>query len=333
MEATITLSDQSGVAQARRASVALAQAQGLTEKSQADVALVVTEAATNILKYAGRGEIALKRYSNGPDHGLTITAIDRGPGIANLEAARRDGFSTGGSLGAGLGTIARHSDFFDIYSVAGAGTALLACFIGKKAAQSNFRSRWTIGALSTAKQGQEICGDAWSTLESNGRLRATLLDGLGHGPLAADAAAMAVSVFKDADGMETPGDTLRRTHVQLKATRGAVMAVANFDPVGGLMTFAGVGNIAAIVATGDETQHLVSTDGTVGYNMRLVRESRVDWTPRSVFIATTDGLSTRWNLNRHPDLLQRHPSLIAHVLHRDFGRDADDATVIVIKAN
>jgi hypothetical protein len=104
------------------------------------------------------------------------------------------------------------------------------------------------------------------------------------------------------------------------------------DPAAGSMAFAGVGNIIAVVTTNDATQHLISSDGTVGYNMRLVRETKVDWTPRSVFIATTDGLSTRWNLNRHPGLTQRHPSLIANVLHRDFGRDADDATVIVVKA-
>jgi hypothetical protein len=98
------------------------------------------------------------------------------------------------------------------------------------------------------------------------------------------------------------------------------------------MTYAGVGNIVAIVNTGEVNQHLVSTDGTVGYNMRLVRESEAQWNARSVFIATTDGLSTRWNLTRHPDLLSHHPVVIAHVLHRDFARDNDDASVVVVKA-
>ncbi|MGI4814275.1 MAG: SpoIIE family protein phosphatase [Janthinobacterium lividum] len=334
METTVELSDQSGIAQARRSSLALAQSLGLPEKSLANVALVVTEAATNILKYAGHGQIVLKRFLHGNDRGLAIIALDRGPGIPNLEAARRDGFSTGGSLGAGLGTIERHSDLFDIYSLDNMGTALVACISASKPGERNLanKSHWTIGALSTPKQGQEICGDAWSTRESNGRLSVTLLDGLGHGPLAADAAGMAVDVFQKAADGETPGDTLRRANAQLKATRGAVMAVAKLDPAANSLTFAGVGNIVAVVATNDATQHLISSDGTVGYNMRLVRESKVDWTPRSVFIATTDGLSTRWNLNRHPKLLQRHPLLIAHVLHRDFARDADDASVVVVKA-
>jgi hypothetical protein len=111
------------------------------------------------------------------------------------------------------------------------------------------------------------------------------------------------------------------------------MAVAMFDANKKTMAFAGVGNIVGIVTAGDEAQHLISTDGTVGYNMRTVRPSEAPWTRGSVFIATTDGLSTRWNLSRHPGLVHRHPSLIASVLHRDFARDADDATVIVVKAS
>ena len=62
-----------------------------------------------------------------------------------------------------------------------------------------------------------------------------------------------------------------------------------FDKVARSPKGSGVGNIVAIVNTGEVNQHLVSTDGTVGYNMRLVRASTVDWNARSVFIATTDG--------------------------------------------
>ncbi|SAL81991.1 Serine/threonine-protein kinase RsbT [Caballeronia choica] len=331
MEATVKLSDQSGVAHARRSAVALAQSLEFPERVQADAALVVSEAATNILKYARSGEIYLAPYSDGSGKGLQIVAVDRGPGIANVEAARKDGFSTGGSLGAGLGTIERHSALFDFYSLGGGGTVLLARIAGKSASESK-PSAWTVGARSTPKLGQQICGDAWSVIEGDGKLWVTLLDGLGHGPLACEAARRAVDVFRKLNRDDTPGDILRAAHAELRSTRGAVMAAAMLDPRARSMTYAGVGNIVAIVNTGDVNQHLVSTDGTVGYNMRLVRESVADWNTRSVFIATTDGLSTRWNLNRHPDLLQHHPVVIAHVLHRDFARDNDDASIVVVKA-
>nr|WP_260854500.1 ATP-binding SpoIIE family protein phosphatase [Paraburkholderia sp. BCC1884] len=308
----------------------MAHVLGLSEKLQADAALIVTEAATNILKYAGRGEITLRSYQEGASQGLEVVALDRGPGIANVSSARTDGFSTGGSLGAGLGTIARHSTLFDIYSVPGNGTALIARIAGTRDVAS---CAFQIGAKSAPKLGQDVCGDAWSARYVGKHLWITLLDGLGHGPLAAEASNRAIQIVQQANPDDKPADVLRAAHQGIKTTRGAVMAIAMFDTDSALMQYAGVGNIVAIVASGDDTQHLISTDGTVGYNMRTVRPTEVAWRKGSVYIATTDGLSTRWNLNRHPGLTDRHPSLIANVLHRDFGRDADDATIVVVKAS
>ncbi|MGI4861324.1 MAG: SpoIIE family protein phosphatase [Janthinobacterium lividum] len=344
MEETITLSDASGVAEARRAAMSLAQSLGCSDILKANAALVVTEAATNILKYAGRGRIDLKCYRDTGGHGMEVIALDKGPGIASVERAMVDGYSTGGSLGAGLGTIARQSTLFDIYAQEGQGTALLAriaCDKPTAGARGAAAAKLAkaepgiadVGACSSPKAGQEICGDAWAVQEADGRLWVTLLDGLGHGPLAADASRAAVAVFREAArGSSRPADVLRQAHAALKATRGAVMAVALFEPERRQVTFAGVGNIVCSVQSLARSQHLLSTDGTVGYNMRLVRENSAEWHAGSVFIASTDGLSTRWNLNRHPGLIDHHPSLIAAVMHRDFGKDSDDATVVVVKA-
>jgi anti-sigma regulatory factor (Ser/Thr protein kinase) len=331
MEQALSLTDKSGVAEARRATIKLAQSLGFSERYQAAAALVASEAATNIIKYAGRGEILLRPYMSGNVSGIELLALDRGPGIANLDAARRDGFSTGGSLGAGLGTMARQSHLFDIYSVAGAGTAVLARIQNAESHVAN-ASRYSVGTRSTPKANQEVSGDAWGIEETDGRMRTALLDGLGHGPLAADASRRAVDIFRQAHQLDTPASILRHAHEGLKGTRGAVMAVAQIDTAIGLVHFAGVGNIVGIVVSGDASRHLLSTDGTVGYNMRLVREVSTVWTARSAMILTTDGLSTRWNLSRHPGLVEHHPSLIAAVLHRDFARDSDDATVVVVKA-
>jgi anti-sigma regulatory factor (Ser/Thr protein kinase) len=332
METTLSLGDKSGVADARRRAVQMARSLGLNEKSQADAALIVTEAATNILKYAGHGEIVLKSADVAGASGLDVIALDHGPGIANLGAACADGFSTGGSLGAGLGTIARLSALFDIYSIAGGGTALLARVGERHPETASTSTPFLVGAKSTPKQGQDICGDAWAVRYAGGSLLVALLDGLGHGPLAAEAARRAIDVFLRVDPASEPQGILREVHQRIKSTRGAVMAVARFEPAIALMTFAGVGNIVSVVQAGDATQHLLSTDGTVGYNIRTIRPTSASWTPGCVFIATTDGLSTRWNLSRHPGLMSRHPSLIASVLHRDFARDTDDATIVVVKA-
>ncbi|MGI4857213.1 MAG: SpoIIE family protein phosphatase [Janthinobacterium lividum] len=354
MEETITLSDASGVAEARRAAMSIAQSLGCPEIVKANAALVVTEAATNILKYAGRGRIELKSYRDAGSHGVEMIAVDAGPGIASVERAMADGYSTGGSLGAGLGTIARQASLLDIYAREGQGTALLARIAcdkpaaGLRAAGAAKSERAgadvgagmgadvgaDVGAYSAPKAGQEICGDAWAVQQADGHLWLALLDGLGHGPLAADASRAAVAVFRDAaQGSARPADVLRRAHAALKATRGAVMAVALFEPERHQVTFAGVGNIVCSVQSLTGSQHLLSTDGTVGYNMRLVRENTAQWHSGAVFIASTDGLSTRWNLTRHAGLIDHHPSLIAAVMHRDFGKDSDDATVVVVKAH
>ena len=108
-------------------------------------------------------------------------------------------------------------------------------------------------------------------------------------------------------------------------------ACACIDASAQSLRFAGLGNISAIVHTAGESVHLGSTDGTVGYGVRKARESSTDWMPRSTLIMNTDGLSSRWNLTKHPGLLACHPVLIAAVLHRDFARNTDDALVVVIR--
>lgn len=84
----------------------------------------ISEVARNIVKYAGRGEIALWVGSNGASTGIVVQARDKGPGIPDLELAMRDGYSTGKGLGLGLPGAKRLMDEFDIQSAPGAGTVV-----------------------------------------------------------------------------------------------------------------------------------------------------------------------------------------------------------------
>jgi anti-sigma regulatory factor (Ser/Thr protein kinase) len=221
MEAALSLTDQSGIAQARRMTTQLAQTLGFSERYQADAALVASEAATNIIRYAGRGEIFLRRYATGDLLGIELLALDRGPGIPNLEAAQRDGFSTGGDLGTGFSMMRQKSHLFDINSTPGAGTAVLARIQNADVAPTVY-SPFLYGVRSTPKAGQEVCGDGWAVEEYNGQLRVALLDGLGHGPLASDASQRAIEIFRDSRNADSPESILRRAHEGLKSTRGAV---------------------------------------------------------------------------------------------------------------
>ncbi len=80
----------------------------------------------NILKYAGSGEIRLRRVTGADGRGVEIEAIDQGPGIADCEEAMNDHFSSGGTLGLGLPGVKRMMDEFSLESTPGEGTRVTA---------------------------------------------------------------------------------------------------------------------------------------------------------------------------------------------------------------
>ena len=104
----------------------IAAEMGFSRPEQALIATAISELARNIVNYAGRGEIALAMVREGGRSGLEIVARDNGPGIADLESAMTDGFSTGNSLGLGLPGTRRIVDRFDIASTPGAGVTVTA---------------------------------------------------------------------------------------------------------------------------------------------------------------------------------------------------------------
>ena len=332
METTIEVTEQSQVAEVRRLAAELGRSQGLSEADLGRAALVATEASTNLVKYGRKGCMTLNTFSQGAAAGVEFIAVDQGPGFTDFAASARDGHSTGGSLGLGLGVIQRASDFFDVYTVPGQGSAILSRVARERSLPRLVDGHLELGARRAPKRGEHECGDAWAYARSGRWQRLCVVDGLGHGPLAATAAKDAVAVFLDARESDSPADILARSHQALRSTRGAVMAIAAIDASAGMLSFAGVGNIGAVVhANGHAASHLLSTEGIVGYQMRTVRGVERAWSRGDTLIMSSDGLSGRWNLGRYANLLQRHPTVIASVLFRDFARDNDDATVVIAR--
>jgi len=103
----------------------LCAAIGFAETDQFLIATVVSELATNIIHYAGHGEIILKRVQDGARCGIEVLAKDNGPGIADLEMALTDNYSTGGTLGLGLPSVKRIMDEFSLESAPGQGVRCL----------------------------------------------------------------------------------------------------------------------------------------------------------------------------------------------------------------
>lgn len=97
---------------------------GFSNTDRTIIALAISEIARNIISYARRGEIVICRIDDGVRVGISIVAEDEGPGIANIELAMRDGYSTAKSLGVGLPGTKRIMDEFALTSVVGKGTTI-----------------------------------------------------------------------------------------------------------------------------------------------------------------------------------------------------------------
>ena len=326
----IEIREQTNVAEVRRAVQSMASALSFDETTAGNAGLVVTEASRNVLKHAGGGHVLLRPIVAENSAGIEMLALDKGPGIADLGRCFEDGYSTAGTSGTGLGAIARLSTVQEIYSQRDRGTVLMAQ-VWKRNDTHAVLPRFGVGGVCVALRGEEACGDGWLFQEGAGGVRLTVADGLGHGRFAADAAQAAVLTARQHTD-ESPPVLLERIHGALRATRGAAVAVAEVQPQSKTVRFAGVGNIAAaVIPQSGPLRRLVSFAGTAGHEVRKIVEFCYPWDSRSLLLMHSDGLQTHWSLDSYPGLFERHPSVIAGVLYRDFSRGRDDVTVVVAR--
>lgn len=318
------------MAEARRFAMKLAEALQFGESDIGRVALAVTEAATNIVQHARRGEILLRPFALDAPASLEVLALDKGPGMANVAEALRDGFSTGGSSGHGLGAIARLSTCFEITSAPGKGTALLAR-IGRVKPKRLAEPGLEWGVVCVPKRDEVVSGDAWAVTAGHVRNAILVVDGLGHGLHAFGTAKEALRTFWEY-AAERPESVLNALHQTLRGTRGAVAAVTEIDWDTRELRWAGVGNIAGtLVPVQGKASSLVSHNGTVGQNVTRFQEFTHRWPDEGLLILHSDGLSSRWALEPYPGLTRKDPSLIAGVLYRDFASRRDDVVVLVAR--
>jgi len=322
----MTVADSSQVAEARRESQNVGKALGMSPNDLGRVAIVATEMATSQLKHAGGGRVLAREFDDGSGSGLELVAFDSGPGIRDIAAAMRDGYSTAGSAGQGLGSIRRQSDVFEIVSWPQHGTALLCRFEARKPSDGGKRSIW--GALCIPMPGEEVCGDGWSVQESPDGLSGMVVDGLGHGPLAAVASSTAVRLA--ATHADLPlASLLDKVQDGLRPTRGA--AVALFRLSGDVIQYAGIGNIVGAAVQVDKVARMVSLSGTAGLTPGRARVFQYPSPRGALIILHSDGIGTSWALGKYPGLATAHPSLVAAILFRDFNRGRDDATILAIR--
>jgi anti-sigma regulatory factor (Ser/Thr protein kinase) len=327
----IPVDEPSQISEARRSARSLARGLGFDEVRGEKVAIVVTEASTNLLKHAGGGEIIACVTDTTMDRAsadLEILALDRGPGMGNLELCIENGYTTGSSLGQGLGAIVRLSNESDFFTRPGKGTALLARWTDSIQDSGSPR----LGAVNVPKKGEESCGDSWGSVQTSETITVMVADGLGHGYDASVASLNAVRILYENPGLE-PMALIGLSHQALRSSRGAAVSVACIDRVRKTVSYCGVGNVTAQIYSGARPQqHLVSVNGTAGHQIQRIREFNYPWPDNGMLILYSDGLATATGLEAQSALALRDPSLIAGVLYRDFSRGNDDSTVVVLKA-
>ncbi|SEN81619.1 Anti-sigma regulatory factor (Ser/Thr protein kinase) [Actinacidiphila rubida] len=332
--------DEALASAGRRAAAELARRVGLGEDRSGDLALAVTEAATNLQRHSVDGALALRVAARGGQSDVELLALDSGPGIAELSVALRDGSSTAGTLGVGLGAIRRLADAFAIHSVPARGTGLYAGFTGPSvAAPSSVPARVEIAGLTRPISGETQCGDTWAargepygtdTDDEPSAVMVMMCDGLGHGPLAARAGDEARIAFRESRAGD-PAGVLAAIHSRLRGTRGAAVAVARVDLATRRVSLCGAGNIAALVMGDSSRQSLLSTPGIVGHNVGRPQVYEAALPPGAALVLHSDGLRSRWQPGDFPGLLAVAPALIAGQLLWQAGTHRDDAAIVVVK--
>jgi anti-sigma regulatory factor (Ser/Thr protein kinase) len=349
------IGDQAQVGAARRAIHRFAGRLGLDEDSLAELDIVVEEIGTNAVRYAkGDGwlhwtsTVATRETLREDDDAIGVELFywDKGPGISDFERAVRDGVSSGRGLGTGLGAVRRLTDEFDGYSKTQGLTRRLpgslrtthgTAILGRKWANcrraSNFQTSELIrriGIWSRPRAGEDINGDAYFIGQNDGKTLLSVVDGLGHGSGANEAAMATLGTLETWTG-EPLDEVLLTIHDKLRTTRGAVMSAVVVDRDRGEFHYAGVGNVEVRILGGTESVRPIPMNGTLGARLSQLRVWPHRWEEGMAIVMASDGVSASWDIESYPGLLSRSPQLLAGVLVRDYGRDHDDATVLVMR--
>ncbi|MER7168214.1 SpoIIE family protein phosphatase [Micromonospora sp. NPDC000207] len=311
----------------RRAAERLGDQLRLGDTRTADLAIVAAELTSNLVKHADEGSLLLRPVRSDGQAGVELVAVDTGPGMADLTVSSRDGHSTTGTLGIGLGAIVRQASWSDGYSRTGRGTVFAVQVWPTTAPPPS----WADG-ITRPLSGEPVSGDAYAVRVLEGRHQVLVCDGLGHGPLASAASDAALIAFRSAPAA-SPAVVVQHLHRSMSHTRGAALAVAELDPEAGMLRYAGLGNISASVAVeGGRRRGLVSLPGIAGHQRPTVREYDYPFEPGASLVMHSDGVVDRWSLDDYPGLASRAPTVVAATLLRDAGVRRDDACVLVARS-
>jgi anti-sigma regulatory factor (Ser/Thr protein kinase) len=307
----------------------MAESAGFDPAAVEEIALAVTELATNLLHHARGGTLTLTPLADAGRAGVEVLSQDHGPGIPDIERALANGFSTVGSRGVGLGAVNRLMDEFDLSSRPGVGTRVLCRKWRRDYPVSPEPCPLAFGVATRPRTFGQVNGDAFVIKQWDRSALVGIIDGLGHGQYAHRAAQTARQYVES--HFDQPLDQVfRGTGRAARATRGVVMALARFDWGVGRVVFASVGNIEARVFPSSAALKFPVRRGVIGLNAPAALVVERTWPPGNTMVLHSDGLRSHWGPDELPDLTGQPPSAAAEQLLRALARELDDATVIVV---
>lgn len=323
----VRVRDGSHVGRARRLVRDMIERAGLGTELAERAALVATELGTNLATHAGGGELHVRVR----DDGVDLVSVDLGPGMGDLSRAFRDGYSTAGTGGTGLGAVRRLSDACDCESGEG-GTVLVATLVRHRTGETPTVAPSKHAGLVSPHPGETSSGDGFLVRRERGRTVGAVVDGLGHGALASGERERALEVMSALGEGESPSEHLRAVHGETTRRGGLAASVVAVEPDRERLVFAGVGNVSGRVLYPDgESASLITIGGILGRAPFRVKEMERPWRPGSLVVLHSDGVTTRWQPRDYRWSARRPPAVLAGVLMRDYRRPRDDASVLVLR--
>jgi anti-sigma regulatory factor (Ser/Thr protein kinase)/serine/threonine protein phosphatase PrpC len=310
-----------------------------SEKKIAEVAIVVSELCSNLIKHSAvDGKIKILQILGEGRTGIEIVAEDKGPGIENVDEALKDGVSSRGTMGGGFGAIRRLSDFFDISSnkkMLGNSTIEPGTIVTvRKWSGSSLSTLGTnnsdisISVLSRPYKGLAVNGDSYYFKSFQEREIIAVIDGLGHGTQAYEAANCAVKTI-DGNTHKSIEEIIRTMNKDLKKTRGAVVALFIIDKFKKEFEMLSIGNIDSRYMSENSTERLFSNNGFIGAYNGNCKTIRRAYKKGDMLVICTDGISPRWETEKYTNGFTNNPAALCNIIFKEYSRENDDATTLV----
>jgi anti-sigma regulatory factor (Ser/Thr protein kinase) len=324
----IAVRDDASISEVRAEVRRVGAAAGLEHPAIESVATAASELGRNQIVHGRQGRMAVRQVERVGVLGVEILAADGGPGIADPAAAvrgeARGGGLASGGLKIGLSSVGRLCDEIDADVRWGDGTFIAA----RKFAGLVPRSE--VAILGRPYPGERDSGDHATFVRTPTSLLLAVVDGLGHGSPAREAAVLAIATLREHSDRELPA-LLEACDGALVGTRG-VAASAVRVAWAREIAHAGVGNVGTHLH-GQGATRFVSTNGVLGIRQAIprIRVERAVHAPGQVLVMFTDGITTRLDLTLEPGLLGEPPLVIAHHVLARYARETDDALVLVAR--